>query len=106
MTGLILPSVSYSSRFIGEGELQGSVLGRNDRPLQRWVYLFRQRKPDTKREVPREFVAATESDAATGEFVFRYLDESLIYTVISHDAEGKFDPVMKTGLRTTPMERL
>lgn len=77
----------------GVGRVHGTVKLKSEpenAPLRRKVWLLRQRDGLKVRE--------TWSDAATGEYEFRYIDELQLWTVISFDHTGDKRAVVADGL--------
>lgn len=77
----------------GIGRVHGTVAQKNDPanvPLRRKVWLLRQRDGIKIRE--------TWSDATTGVYDFRYIDELQLWTVISFDHTGDKRAVIADGL--------
>lgn len=77
----------------GVGRVHGTVKLKSEpenTPLRRKVWLLRQRDGLKVRE--------TWSDAATGEYEFRYIDELQLWTVISFDHTGDKRAVIADGL--------
>ena len=77
----------------GVGRVYGTVARKTDpanTPLKRKVRLLRERDGLVVRE--------TWSDANTGQYEFRYIDELQTWTVIAYDYEQSFNAVIADGI--------
>ena len=86
------------SEFKGRGRITGTVAEKAlpaNTPLRRLVRLHRE--PDGM------FIAATWSDATTGEYVFNGIRPDCKYTVTSFDYSGTYRAVIADNLNPTPV---
>ena len=95
MSGLI--SGARALYIGGRGRIPGTVKERGtpNVPMRRKVRLIRDRDA--------LLVGETWSDAATGEYVFEYIDPAYDYTVLSYDHTGKYLPASADRIVTEIM---
>lgn len=95
------PTRGDLERGFGVGSLQG-IVTQDGGPLRRWVHLFLEapgRMSGAKEWIRNKYhIASTRSDAVTGAWEFRELDEDRFYTLLSFDHEGVYDPIAKGGI--------
>lgn len=104
MSRLTLGGVFGRRGGLGAGRLKGLVTDATGAPAGRWVNIYTQASSSFLGEGPRTHIDRIKADELTGEWVLDYLDTGRLYTVIAHDPDQKYDPVIKTNLRPEPME--